>query len=145
YLAVCYYRAGRLDDAVSALDATLTTASEYVPAQELLGTIWLLKKDYARAQQQFARLAVVAPENFGAHYNLGILAMREGRVKDAEQELRAAAHVDPGSAQPHAALGSLYAAQGDLNRAREEFRQAITIDRHDETTREALERIQETR
>ena len=140
-----YYRSGRLDDAVKALDATLTTSSDYAPAEELLGTIWLLKKDYARARQQFTHLAAVAPENFGAHYNLGILAMREGRMQEAERELRAAARADPGSAQPHAALGSLYSAQGDLNRARGEFRQAVAIDPRDAASRKALERIDETR
>ena len=145
YLAVSYYRSGRLDDAVKALDATLTTSSDYAPAEELLGTIWLLKKDYARARQQFTHLAAVAPENFGAHYNLGILAMREGHMQEAERELRAAARADSGSAQPHAALGSLYSAEGDLNRARGEFRQAVAIDPRDAASHKALERIEKTR
>jgi choline-sulfatase len=144
YLAVAYYRSGRLDDAVKALEATLMTASDYGPAQELLGTIWLLKKDYVRARQQFEHLVAVAPENFGAHYNLGILAMREGRMQDAERELRAAARADSSSAQPHAALGSFYFAKGDLNRARDEFRQAVAIDPHNEDSQKALERIQGT-
>jgi tetratricopeptide (TPR) repeat protein len=144
YLAVCYYRSGRLDDAVTALGATLMTAPDYAPAHELLGTIWLLKKDYVRARQQFLRLTAVAPENFGAHYNLGILAMQEGRVEEAERELRAAARADRSAAQPHAALGSLYSAQGDLNRAKAEFGQAVAIDPHDEASRKALERIEGT-
>ena len=145
YLAVCYYRSRRLDEAVKALDATLMTASDYPPAEELLGTIWLLKKDYVRARRQFAHLAAIAPENYGAHYNLGILAMREGRMEKAERELQAAARADSGSAQAHAALGSLYRAQGDLNRARDEFRQALAIDPHDETSRKALGSIAGTR
>jgi Flp pilus assembly protein TadD len=142
---VSYYRSGRLDDAVKALDATLTTASDYTPAAELLGTIWLLKKDFVHARQQFGHLAAFAPENFGAHYNLGILALREGRMQEAERELRAVARADRGSAEPHTALGSLYSVQGDLSRAKGEFRQAITIDPHDAASRKALERIQTTR
>ena len=141
YLAVCHYRSGRLDDAVKALDDTLTASPDYPPAEELLGTIWLLKKDYVRARQQFAHLAAIAPENYGAHYNLGILAMREGRKEEAGRELQAAARADPGSAQPHAALGALYCAQGDSNRARDEFRQALAIDPHDEASRKALEHV----
>jgi tetratricopeptide (TPR) repeat protein len=141
YLAVCYYRLRRLDDAVKALEATLMTASDYPPAEELLGTIWLLKKDYVRAQRQFGLLAAIAPENYTAHYNLGILALREGRMEEAGLQLRAAARADSGSAQAHAALGSLYRAQGDLNRARNEFRQALEIDPHDETSRRALELV----
>ena len=145
YLAVCYYRSRRLDDAVKALEATLMIASDYPPAEELLGTIWLLKKDYVRARRQFEHLAAIAPENYDAHYNLGMLAMREGRMEEAGRELRAAAHADSGSAQAHTALGSLYRAQGDLNRAKDEFRQALAIDPHDETSRKALELIVGTR
>jgi choline-sulfatase len=141
YLAVCHYRSRRLDDAVKALDDTLIAAPNYPPAHQLLGTIWLSKKDYVRARQQFAHLAAIAPENYGAHYNLGILAMREGHKEEAVLELRAAARADPGSAQPHATLGALYCAQGDSNRAGDEFRQALAIDPHDEASRKALERV----
>jgi Tfp pilus assembly protein PilF len=112
--------------------------------EELLGTIWLLKKDYVRARQQFAHLAAIAPENYGAYYNRGILAMREGRKEEAGRELRAAARADSGSAPAHAALGTLYCMQGDSNRARDEFRQALAIDPHDEASRKALENVQGT-
>jgi arylsulfatase A-like enzyme/Tfp pilus assembly protein PilF len=145
YLAVCYYRSRRLDDAVKALDEVLRTYADYAPAEELLGTIWLLKKDYVRARQQFAHLAAVFPENYGAHYNLGMLAMREGRTEEAERELRAAAHADSSCAQPHAALGSLYRAKGDLKQARDEFRKALAIDPHDDVSRKALQLIPRTR
>jgi choline-sulfatase len=142
YLAVCHFRSRRLDDAVNELNVTLRTSPDYPPAEELLGTIWLLKKDYVRARRQYTHLAAIAPGNFGAHYNLGILALREGRMEEAERELRAAARTDSGSAQAHAALGSLYSAQGDLNRARDEFRQALDIDPHDEASRKALQHVQ---
>ena len=141
YIGVCYYRLQRLDDAVAALNAALAAGRNYEPAEELLGTIWLLKKDYARAREQFEHLAAVAPASYGAHFNLGILAMREGRADEALRELRAAAGADPGSAQPHSALGSLYEARGDRAHAREEFRKAIEIDPQDRAAREGLERL----
>jgi tetratricopeptide (TPR) repeat protein len=140
YLAVCYYRSRRLDDAVKALDATLAISPNYLPAQELLATIWLLKNDYARARQQFKHVTVIAPQNYAAHYNLGVLARREGHADEAALEWQAAAHADPSSAQPHTALASLYCAQGDVNRAMEEFRRAVALDPHDEESRTALER-----
>jgi tetratricopeptide (TPR) repeat protein len=142
YMAVCYYRLRRFDEAVEALNATLQTARDYAPAEELLGTIWLLEKDYVRARRQFAHLAEVAPANYGAHYNLGILAMREGRLDEALRELKAAASADPGSAQAHASLGSLYSARGDLDRARDELHQALTIDPNDQASRKALGQLQ---
>jgi tetratricopeptide (TPR) repeat protein len=95
YLAVCYFRMRRLDDALTALNATLAASPNYPPAEELLGTIWLLKEDYVRARRQFAHLASIAPGNFGAHFNLGILAMREGRIGEAREEMRQALAIDP--------------------------------------------------
>jgi choline-sulfatase len=141
YVAVCYYRLGRLDDAVRSLNAASTAARPYPPAEELMGSIWLLKNDYARARQQFAHLASIAPANYGAHYNLGILAMREGENDDAVRELRAACRAEPSSAQPHSALGSLYARQGDRERAEAEFRQAIALDPADQSAQKYLREI----
>lgn len=143
YLAVCYYRSNRLEDAASELNSTLQISRNYVPAEELLGTIWLRKKDYVRARQQFVHIVAISPENYGAHFNLGILAMREGRSDEAARELQVAARADATSAQPHAALGSLYSEQGDLARARDEFRKALALDPRDETSRKTLERLDE--
>jgi Flp pilus assembly protein TadD len=142
YLAVCYYRSHRLDDAVKALHATLANSPDYPPAEQLLGTLWLLKEDFVRARQQFAHLAVIDPANFGAHYNLGILAMREGRTEEALREMQAAVRVDSSSGQAHAALGSLFFTQGDWSRASDELRQALAINPSDETSRKTLEKLQ---
>jgi Flp pilus assembly protein TadD len=141
YLGVCYFRSRRLDEAVEALNATLSTARNYLPAEELLGTIWLLKKDYKRAHQQFEHLATIAPLNYGAHYNLGILAMREGRSDEALRELQAATQADPNAAQAHSTLGALYSARGDTVRARDEFQKALELNPEDKTSRERLDQL----
>jgi choline-sulfatase len=104
YLAVSYHRMRRLDDAAKELDATLAIAPDYWRAEELLGTIWLEKKDYGRAQAQFTHLLKTAPNDFGAHFNLGILAMRSGRWDEAQRQLRAAVEADPDSAVAREAL-----------------------------------------
>ncbi len=142
YLAVCQFRLGRLDEAIQSLDSTLKASPDYPPAEELLGSIWLLKKDYLRARSQFAHLAAIAPENYGAQYNLGILSMREGRVEEAVRDFQAAARADGSSAQPHSALGSLYYERGDWNRARDELRQAVALDPNDKASRKMLEQLQ---
>jgi Flp pilus assembly protein TadD len=141
YLAVCEFRLGRLDDAIKSLNSTLKASPDYPPAEELLASISLLKKDYLHARQQFTHLADIAPGNYGAHYNLGILSMREGRVDEAVREFQAAARAEASSAQPHSALGSLYYERGDWNRARDELRQAVTLDPNDEAARKMLEQL----
>jgi len=110
YLAVCYHRSRRLDDAAKELDATLALAPDYWRAEELLGTIWLEKKDYVRAHEQFTHLLKTVPGDYGAHYNLGILAMRNDKWEEAQRELRAAVAADPDSKQAREALEKLLAA-----------------------------------
>jgi len=128
YLAVCYYRLHRIEEAVKELNTTLTIAPVYSQAEELLGTIWLQEKDYAKARQQFAHLLTIAPGDYGAHYNLGILAIRDGQWADAARELSAAVEADPASAPTREALGSVYLQLGDLGHAQLEFARAIELD-----------------
>ncbi len=127
YLAVCYYRLHRIEEAVTELNTTLAIAPDYSQAEELLGTIWLQKKEYAKARQQFAHLLTIAPGDYGAHYNLGILAMRDGQWADAARELSAAVEADPASAPTREALGSAYLQAGDLEHAQLEFVRAIEL------------------
>jgi Tfp pilus assembly protein PilF len=127
-LAACFYRLQRFGEAVDELRKTLTFAPDYYRAEELLGTIWLQQRDYAKAREQFTHLLTIAPQNYGAHFNLGILAMREGKSDDALRELHAAAAVNPRSAPVHEALGSLYFGRRDLEHASNEFKEAIKLD-----------------
>ncbi len=107
YLAVCYHRLQRLDEAAKELDATLALAPDYWRAEELLGSIWLEKRDYARAHDQYTHLLKTVPDDYGAHYNLGVLAMRSGQWEEARRELCAAAAADPDSTQARQALEKL--------------------------------------
>jgi choline-sulfatase len=107
YLAVCYHRLRRLDDSAKELDATLAIAPDYWRAEELLGSIWLEKKDYVRAREQFTHLLKGVPGDYGAHFNLGILATRDGKWDEARRHLQAALAADPDSADARRALEKL--------------------------------------
>jgi choline-sulfatase len=142
YLAVCYHRSRRLDDSAKELDATLAIAPDYWRAEELLGSIWLEKKDYARAREQFTHLLKTVPGDYGAHYNLGILASRDGKWEEALRHLRAAVDADPHSAPAHYRLG-IVLLQGKKEReAGQEFRQALAADPDFVEARKALEKLQ---
>jgi len=64
-------------------------------AEELLGSIWLEKKDDEQARLHFNRVLAVAPRNSLAQYGLGWIATQEGKWDDALQHLRAALDIDP--------------------------------------------------
>jgi tetratricopeptide (TPR) repeat protein len=141
YLAVCYHRSRRLDDSAKELDVTLAIAPDYWRAEELLGSIWLEKRDYVRAREQFTHLLKTAPGDYGAHYNLGILAIRDGRWDEALRQLRAAVDADPHSAPAHYRLGLVLLQQGKEREADQEFRQALAADPGFVDARKALEHV----
>jgi choline-sulfatase len=132
---VSYFELNQLDGAVKELEATLAIASrpggamehETTPAEELLGRIWLEKKDYERARGQFDHLLTVAPRNFIAEYGLGWMALQEGKWDEALQCLQAAVDINPKDAAVRNSLGSAYFHKDDLSRANDEFAEAVRL------------------
>ena len=134
-LGIQYFQLHRFDDAARELQATLTigsargTAADQLtqPAGELLGKIWLEKKDVARAREQFNRLLTAFPRDFAAHYNLGWLASEDRNWEEAMQQLRAALEIEPNNPQAHNALGTVYLNQGNWTEARAQFSLATKL------------------
>ncbi|PWC55374.1 hypothetical protein TSO221_05315 [Azospirillum sp. TSO22-1] len=56
--------------------------------------------DYPRAEAQFARLVALAPHDARAHYNLGMMHERQGRLVDAVPCYERAWRLDPGFDPP---------------------------------------------
>ncbi|HLI34888.1 MAG TPA: sulfatase-like hydrolase/transferase [Terriglobia bacterium] len=132
-LAVSYSMLGQLGEASRELQGVLAFAQGSnraaeqitIPAEELLGNIFLKQKDYERARAQFTHLLTLAPDDFVAHYNLAWLAAQEGKLDEGIRQLREALRAYPQNAEAHNALGSLYLRQGSLDQARSEFSAAI--------------------
>ncbi len=127
-LAVSCFKLQQLDEAIKELHAVLAIAPYYSHADELLGTIWLQAKDYERARTQFKHLLSVDPQDYTAHYNLGVMATLEGKWDEGEQHLRSALLADPDSAEAYNSLGSLFLQRGDLEMARQAFLKTIGLD-----------------
>jgi tetratricopeptide (TPR) repeat protein len=133
---VSYFELNRLDDAVKELEAAQAIAShgggameqEAVPAEELLGRIWLQKNDYERARGQFNHLLTISPRNFLAQYGLGWVAQQEGKWDEALQHLQAAAEINPKGAAVRTSLGTVFFHKGDLSRANDEFAEAVRLE-----------------
>jgi len=139
YLAVSCFHVDELDEALKELQRTLELSPSYAPAGELLGTIWLKKGDYARAQEQFQQLLKVSPHDYGANFNLGVLATRKGQFQEAIRYLRAAVDANPQSPAAHRALGTAYQKAGDPRQAEAEFKQAITLQPQNAATHHNLD------
>lgn len=127
-LAVSLSELRQFDGAIKELQVVLRLAPYYTRADELLGRIWLQRQDYSRARDCFNHLLQYAPEDYGAHYNLGALATLQGNWDEAEQHLNLALAVDPNSSEANNTLGSLFLRRGELDRAREAFLKTIALD-----------------
>jgi tetratricopeptide (TPR) repeat protein len=127
-LSVSLVELSHLDEAIKELQAVLALAPYYTRADELLGTIWLKRQDYARAREAFNHLLTYVPEDYTANYNLGVLATLEGRWDEGELRLNRALAVDPNSYEANNTLGSLLLRRGELDRARDSFLKAIAQD-----------------
>ncbi len=136
YLAVSYFSLSKFDEGAKELQATLALTSKSgaamdqvsIPAEELLGRIYLRKEDWARAHAEFTKLLAIAPDDYVAHFNLAWLANREGQTDEAVRHLRSALAGEPKNAEARNALGSLYLDQGNLQAAETELSEAIRLD-----------------
>jgi choline-sulfatase len=127
-LAVSYFQLKELDLSLKELQAVLSIAPYYSRAEELMGTVWLHKKDHVKARMHFEKLLSQEPTNYSGHYNLGVLATMEERWEEGERHLSAALKAEPRSAEGHNALGSLYLRRGKLEQARQAFGDALRLE-----------------
>jgi tetratricopeptide (TPR) repeat protein len=126
-LAVSCVALHQLDEAVKELQAALAISPNYANAEDLLGTVYVQKRDFEQAQSHFRHVLTVDPNDFYAHYNLGALAAVQKQWDQAEDHLQAALKVDPDDPETHNTLGGVYLERGDLSQASREFGEAIRL------------------
>lgn len=126
-LAVSLYQLEEFDGAIKELEAVLALAPYYTRADELLGRIWIDKKDLPRARRHYEHILAVAPRDYAGHHNLGVMDVMASRWDEAERHLRTAIETHPNSAEAHNSLGTLFLQRGDPKAAREEFQKAVSL------------------
>ena len=81
------------------------------------------------AETFFEIAARLAPEDFAAHYYLGLNAYTTKRFERAAGSFREAVSLRPGSVDGHSFLGRSYEALGDVDRARRHYVRANDLNR----------------
>lgn len=128
--ALAHYRAGRMQDAATGLDAVLARHPGDPNALHLLGAIHLADGDFAAAAEALERAARVAPKNAELLNSLGSALRRTGRHKDAEGAYRRAIAVREDFAEAYLNLGNLLSETGRLEEAAASYRRAVAIRPH---------------
>jgi tetratricopeptide (TPR) repeat protein len=131
-------------DGANRLKAALALDPHNVEAEELLGDIWLAVGDLERAAAEFHQLLTFAPQDYEAHFGLGLLASRRHQASEAAGHFRAALAANPRSAEAHYQLGLILEAQNDKPGAVGEFQAALEIAPKFQEARRELEKLKST-
>ena len=92
-----YYQ--RLDEAIALLSRLLANDPKNLLARRDLGSAYLDRKLYAKAQQCFTLVLADSPNDYVAQFLLGIADKRLGLMKDALTHLEAACKIAPDASQ----------------------------------------------
>jgi len=92
-----------------------------------LGHVYLMRGDYAAAEEEFARALSMNPSLGYASNGLGETYYRTGRYTEAESALSRAVQLEPGDYRSHMLLGKVYGSEGRFDKGLPEMSKAVEI------------------
>ncbi len=84
--------------------------------------------EYKKAKSNFKRITEIDPNNYRAHYNLGIANFNLGEIEKAERAYEEAIKIKPDYKHCHYNIGLIYEAKGDFEHALHQYEKALKID-----------------
>jgi type IV pilus biogenesis/stability protein PilW len=128
-LAESYFRAGKVNEAISILEKAVASQPNNAGLRNYYGQLCFLSGRSTEAEQSFNKALELDPHLTDARNNLGALYDNTGRKDLAEQQFRKVLE-DTGYGSPekaHLNLGILYLSQGREDEAIEQLRKAVEI------------------
>jgi len=101
---------------------------QYLEALLLLGTAYMDKQDWPKAEAALQQVLARDAKTTGAYFALGELYLRQKKYHEAEASMLAGVHLEPKSIQGHFLLGRLYYELGDLPKAGPHVGTALQLD-----------------
>ncbi len=92
-----------------------------------LGSAYMERKEFDRAEAEFRRVTVLAPDYPRAYYNLGLLALRRERYDDARGYFLQTADIAPGYTEAYHILGTEAIKRLRFDEARAAFERAVAL------------------
>jgi Tfp pilus assembly protein PilF len=114
---VALLEANNTDEGILHLESAVRLYPKYLEAMQLLGTAYMDKRDWDKAESTLRQVLVLDPRTTVAYFALGDLYLRQKKYSRAEQDLLAGINLDAKSVQGHFMLGRLYYELGDLPKA----------------------------
>lgn len=97
-------RRGAFPSSISEDLSAMTPAKIFKKAEDML-----LRRYYSDAARLFSKVTELQPNNFKAHFWLGVTYAKQRKFEPAKEQFELASALLPKSSVPHLALGRLYA------------------------------------
>jgi Tfp pilus assembly protein PilF len=110
-------QANNLDKGILLLEHAVRIYPKYIEALLLLGTAYMDKQEWPKAETTLTQVVTLDDHASGAHFALGELYLRQKKYVEAEKDMLAGIHLEPKSVQGHFLLARLYYEVGDLAKA----------------------------
>jgi tetratricopeptide (TPR) repeat protein len=120
-------RTKNLDKGIAHLETAVRLYPQYVEALLLLGTAYMDKQDWLKAEAALRQVVALNTKAAGAYFALGELYLRQKKYADAEANMLSWIHLDPKSVHGHFLLGRLYYELGDLAKAGPQIGTALQL------------------
>ena len=123
-LGIVYLRQGKLDEAISLLQAAVDLRPDNSPAHENLAKALLQKGRVADALVHYRKLLELQPDNMEVHNIVGTVLVQQGRVQEGVERL-------PGDRNAnldvHNIVGTVLIQQGRIKEGVEEWEKVLAI------------------
>ncbi|HYK22540.1 MAG TPA: tetratricopeptide repeat protein [Pyrinomonadaceae bacterium] len=117
-----------LDKGILRLENATRLYPQYLEALFLLGTAYMDKQDWAKAEAALHQVIARDAKATTAYFALGELYLRQKKYPEAETNIISGIHLEPKSVQGHFLLGRLYYELGDLPKAGPQVGTALQLD-----------------
>ncbi|MFX1315054.1 MAG: tetratricopeptide repeat protein [Promethearchaeota archaeon] len=84
--------------------------------------------EYKKAKDMFKRIIEIKPNNYRAHYNLGIAYFNLGKLEKAKKAYEVALEIKPEYKHCYYNIGLIYESIGDFEHAILQYEKALKID-----------------
>jgi tetratricopeptide (TPR) repeat protein len=112
-LGIVFLRKGKLDDAISRLQAAVNLRPENAPAHDNLAKALLQKGQVDEAVVHYRRLLELQPHNMEAHNILGTVLIQQGRIREGVEEWQKVLTIQPDNGNAMNNLAWVFATSPD--------------------------------
>jgi tetratricopeptide (TPR) repeat protein len=112
-LGIVFLRQGKLDEAISLLQAAVDLRPENSPAHENLAKALLQKGDVDNALVHYQKLLELQPDNIEVHNIVGTALVQRGRIKEGVEEWQKVLLIQPDNGNAMSNLAWVFATSPD--------------------------------